>query len=69
MENITTFEFLSKTLITYKLFELLEQFMEQTFLIKLTQFDETRSIDKFFIPLGNLKNELTFDTRSRSHFL
>ena len=37
-----------------KVFEFREQFMAGAFLIKLTQFEKTGSIDKIFISLGNL---------------
>ena len=46
-----------------KLLEILEQFMNDSFLIKLTQFEKTGSIVKNLIPLGNLKIkiQLKFD--------
>ena len=37
-----------------KLFEFVEQFMMVTFLLKLTQFEKTRSICRTFISLGIL---------------
>ena len=37
-----------------KLFEFVEQFMMNIFLLKLTQFEKTGSIGKPFISLGNL---------------
>ena len=37
-----------------KLFELVEQFMMDTFLLKLTQFEKTGSIGINFLSLGNL---------------
>ena len=37
-----------------KLFEFEEQFMMDTFLLKLTQFEKTGSIGKIFISLENL---------------
>ena len=37
-----------------KVFELLEQFIMNTFLLKLTQFEKTLSIGKTFISLGYL---------------
>ena len=37
-----------------KLFEFVEQFMMNTFLLKLTQFEKTGSIGETFISLGNL---------------
>ena len=37
-----------------KLFELVEQFMMDTFLLKITQFENTGSIGKTYISLGNL---------------
>ena len=37
-----------------KLFEVAEQFMMDTFMLKLTQFEKTGSIGKTFISLGNL---------------
>ena len=37
-----------------KLFEIVEQFMMDTFLLKLPQFEKTGSIRKIFISLGNL---------------
>ena len=38
-----------------KLFEVHEQLMIDTFLIKSIQLEKTESIGKFLIPLGNLK--------------
>ena len=43
-----------------KLFEFLEQFMIETFLMKLAQFAKTGSIGEFFIPLRNLKIQFHF---------
>ena len=44
-----------------KLFELLEQFMIDTFFDqKITQFDKTGSISKIFISLENLKIKFFF---------
>ena len=37
-----------------KLFELVEQFMMNTLLLKLTQFEKTGSVHRIFISLGNL---------------
>ena len=37
-----------------KLFQFAENFMLDTILLKLTQFEKTGSIDKTFISLGNL---------------
>ena len=37
-----------------KVFEFVEQFMMDTFLLKITQFEKTGSIVKTFISLGNL---------------
>ena len=37
-----------------KLFELVEQFIMESFLLKLTQFEKTGSKGKTFISLGNL---------------
>ena len=37
-----------------KLFEFVEQFMMDIFLLKLTQFEKTGSIGKTIISLGNL---------------
>ena len=42
------------------LFEFQEQFMIGPFLIKLAQFEKTRSIAIFFIPLGNLNIKTHF---------
>ena len=53
-----------------KLFEFLEQFMINTFLIKLTQFDKTRSIINFFLFRWEiLILNFTFETRNRTRFL
>ena len=60
LKNLT-FEFQTKQM-PFKLFEFQEQFTIDTFLIKLTQFEITGSISKFFIPLGNLK--ITFHFRN-----
>ena len=49
-----TFEFRRKKQMTLKLFEFVEQFMMDTFMIKITQFEKTGSIGKTFISLGNL---------------
>ena len=43
-----------------KLFEVIEQFMMDTFLLKLTQFEKIGSIRKTFISLGNLINNSHF---------
>ena len=37
-----------------KLFEIHEKILTGAFLIKVTQFEKFESVDKFFIPLGNL---------------
>ena len=47
-----------------KLFEFVAQFMKDTFLLKLTQFEKTGSIRKTFISLGYLI--INFHFRSRS---
>ena len=43
-----------------KLFELVEQFMMDTFLLKLTQFEKTGSIGINFLSLGNLITNFHF---------
>ena len=43
-----------------KIFELQEQCIIDTFLIKLTQFEKTGKLEKKFIPLENLKIETHF---------
>ena len=43
-----------------KLFEFVEQFIMNTFLIKLTQFEKTGSIGKTSISLGNLITNFHF---------
>ena len=43
-----------------KLFEILEQFMMGNFLLKLTQFEKTGSIQKTFFSLGNLITNFHF---------
>ena len=50
-----------------KLFEFLEQFMIEAYLVTRTHFEKTGSIGKRFIQLGNLNNK-RFETRSRSYF-
>ena len=42
------------TFVALKLFKFVKQFMMDTFLLKLTQFEKTGSIRKTFISLGNL---------------
>ena len=37
-----------------KLFEFVEHFMMDTFMLKLTQFEKTGSIGETFVSLGNL---------------
>ena len=56
----STFEFRRKKQTALKLFELIEQFMMDTFLLKLTQFEKTGSKGKTFISLGNLINNFHF---------
>ena len=41
-----------------KLFEFVEKFIMEIFLLKLTQFEKTGSIGKTFISLGNLIKNL-----------
>ena len=41
-------------------FEFQEQFMLDTFLINLTQFEKTGSLGKSFISLGNLTKKFHF---------
>ena len=50
-----------------KLFEIVEQFMMGTFLLKLTQFEKTRSIRKTFISLGNLIINFHFQNLEVDH--
>ena len=50
----STFELRRKKIDALKLFEFVEQFMMDTFFIKLTQFEKTGSIRTTFISLGNL---------------
>ena len=53
---------------TSKLFEFQEQFMVDTFLLKLTQFEKTGSMDKTFISLGNLIINLHFRNKKSITF-
>ena len=43
-----------------KLFELVKEFMKDTFLLELTQFEKAGSIRKNFISLKNLINNFRF---------
>ena len=43
---------------TLKLSKFQEQFMIDTFLMKITELEKTASIIKVFIPLGNLKDRI-----------
>ena len=56
-----TFDFRRKKM-ALKLFESVEKFMMNTFLLKLTQFEQTGSTDKNFISLGNLIFHFHFRT-------
>ena len=49
-----------------KLFEFVEQFIMDTFLLKLTKFEKTGSQGKIFISLGKLMINSIFKIRSRS---
>ena len=49
-----TSEFRTKNWMALKLFEFVELFMMDTFLLKLTQFEKTGSIGITFFSLGNL---------------
>ena len=51
-----SFQILENKYMPYKLFEFQEHLMNGAFLIKLTQFEKTRSISIFLIPLENLYN-------------
>ena len=51
-----------------KFFEIVEQFMMDTFLLKLTQFEKIGSIGKTFISLGYLISNFHFEIRSQSQF-
>ena len=52
----------------FKLFQIQQQFMINTFSDKLSQFEKTGSLGK--LSLGKMKTlSSTFKTRSRSHFL
>ena len=55
-QKSSIFEFQRKDKIALKLFEFIEQFMMESFLVKLklTQFAKTGSIGKTFISLENL---------------
>ena len=50
------------------LFEFTEQFMMDTFLLKLTQFDKNGSIGKTFILLGNLIINFHFGNKNSIAF-
>ena len=50
------------------LFEFLEQFMIDTFLITLTRFEETGSIGKIFISVGNKKTNFHFQKQKSIMF-
>ena len=56
--KILKFEFRLKNKMAFKLFEFVEQFMTDTFLCKLTQFEKTGSIGKTFDSLGNQFSKL-----------
>ena len=57
-----TFNFwISKKIGGLKLFKFVEQFIMDTFLLKLTQFEKTVSIGKTFISLGNLIINFIFE--------
>ena len=47
-----------------ELFEFVEEFIMDTFLLKLNQFEKTGSKDKIFILLGNLATNFIFEIRS-----
>ena len=67
--NKSQFSNFKKKQMHLKLFELLEQFMVDTFLIKLTQFEKTGSTSKSLIPLGNLKVKFSFRNQNSVTFL
>ena len=51
----------------FKLYQFLKNNLRLTpFLLKLTQFDKTGSIDKILNPLGNLNIKIDFQKRNRS---
>ena len=52
-----------------KLVEFREQFMAGAFLIKLTEFEKTGSIDKIFISLGNLIIKFRFQNKNLIIFI
>ena len=54
-KKTSTFDLYRKKLYSLKSFEFQKQFMIDTFMIKLGQFDRTGPIDKLFILLVNLK--------------
>ena len=59
-QKSSTFEFRRKKYMTLKLFEFEEKFFMDFFLLKLTQFEKTRSTGKTFISLGNLVIKIHF---------
>ena len=63
----STFEFRRK-IDCLRGFWIFEQFMMDTFLFKITQFEKTGSIGKTYISLGNLRINFIFEIRSRSRF-
>ena len=52
-----------------KLFDFQEKFMIDTFLIKLTQFEKTKSIGTIFIPLGSPEIEIRSKLKSITFFV
>ena len=61
----SNFEFRRNKFMTLTLFEVVDHFMMDSFLLKLTQFEKNRSLGKTFISLGNLIKisifEINFD--------
>ena len=47
-----------------KLYEFQEQFLMGIFLMKLTQFEKTRTLGSVFVLLENLEIKFHFDTRN-----
>ena len=58
--KIFNFEFRRNKLMNLTLFEVVDHFMMDSFLLKLTQFEKTRSLVKTFISLGNLIKKFHF---------
>ena len=51
-----------------KLFKLQDSLMIDPFIIKLTQLEKTRSMNKFSIMLENLMIKVNFENKSRCFF-